>query len=130
MTQEGLARKTDIPYNTQNPTLETFTKITGGLEITLDELINTKPNLDKAALGGLIDLVGDIVIGTEEAKSKDILGHVYEYFLGEFANAEGKKGGQYFKGLPVHCLATRSAFLQHADSGVSLVHLKKACWKW
>ena len=50
LTQEGLARKADIPYTTlvkiesdtiQNPTLETLTKITSGLEITLDELINT-----------------------------------------------------------------------------------------
>jgi type I restriction enzyme M protein len=55
-----------------------------------------RPNLDKAALGGLIDLVGNIALGTEAAKSKDILGRVYEYFLGEFANAEGKKGGQFY----------------------------------
>jgi type I restriction enzyme M protein len=54
--------------------------------------VYARPNLDKAALGGLIDLIGNIAIGTEAAKSKDILGRVYEYFLGEFANAEGKKG--------------------------------------
>jgi len=36
-------------------------------------------------------LIGDTAIGTEASKSKDILGRVYEYFLGEFANAEGKK---------------------------------------
>lgn len=56
----------------------------------------SRPNLDKAALGGLIDLIGDIAIGDEAAKSKDIIGRVYEYFLGEFANAEGKKGGQFY----------------------------------
>jgi len=55
-----------------------------------------KPNLDKASLGGLIDLIGNIALGDEAAKSKDLLGHVYEYFLGEFANAEGKKGGQFY----------------------------------
>jgi len=55
-----------------------------------------RPNLDKAALGGLIDLIGNIALGDEAAKSKDILGRVYEYFLGEFANAEGKKGGQFY----------------------------------
>lgn len=55
-----------------------------------------RPNLDKASLGGLIDLVGNIALGDEEAKSKDVLGRVYEYFLGEFANAEGKKGGQFY----------------------------------
>lgn len=58
--------------------------------------VYARPNLDKTALGGLIDLIGDIAIGTEAAKSKDILGRVYEYFLGEFANAEGKKGGQFY----------------------------------
>jgi type I restriction enzyme M protein len=58
--------------------------------------VYARPNLDKAALGGLIDLIGDTAIGDEAAKSKDILGRVYEYFLGEFANAEGKKGGQFY----------------------------------
>ena len=55
-----------------------------------------RPNLDKAALGSLIDLIGNIALGDEAAKSKDLLGRVYEYFLGEFANAEGKKGGQFY----------------------------------
>ncbi len=55
-----------------------------------------RPNLDKAALGGLIDLIGNIALGDTAAKSKDLLGRVYEYFLGEFANAEGKKGGQFY----------------------------------
>lgn len=58
--------------------------------------VYARPNLDKTALGGLIDLVGNIALGTEAAKSKDLLGRVYEYFLGEFANAEGKKGGQFY----------------------------------
>lgn len=58
--------------------------------------VYSRPNLDKSALGGLIDLIGDTAIGDEASKSKDILGRVYEYFLGEFANAEGKKGGQFY----------------------------------
>jgi type I restriction enzyme M protein len=58
--------------------------------------VYARPNLDKASLGGLIDMVGNIALGTEAAKSKDLLGRVYEYFLGEFANAEGKKGGQFY----------------------------------
>ncbi|MFA6386847.1 MAG: class I SAM-dependent DNA methyltransferase [Candidatus Paceibacterota bacterium] len=58
--------------------------------------VYARPNLDKAALGGLIDLVGNIALGNAAAKSKDLLGRVYEYFLGEFANAEGKKGGQFY----------------------------------
>lgn len=52
--------------------------------------------LDKASLGGLIDLIASAVLGTKEAQSKDVLGKVYEYFLGEFALAEGKKGGQFY----------------------------------
>ena len=52
--------------------------------------------LDKASLGGLINLISTAVLGTKEAQSKDILGKVYEYFLGEFALAEGKKGGQFY----------------------------------
>lgn len=58
--------------------------------------VYSRPNLDKTALGSLIDLIGDTAVGNEAAKSKDILVRVYEYFLGEFANAEGKKGGQFY----------------------------------
>ena len=53
-------------------------------------------NLDPANLGGLIDLVGNIALGHAKARSADVLGHVFEYFLGEFALAEGKKGGQFY----------------------------------
>lgn len=52
--------------------------------------------LDKQSLGGLIDLVSSTVLGTKAAQSKDLLGQVFEYFLGEFALAEGKKGGQFY----------------------------------
>jgi type I restriction enzyme M protein len=55
-----------------------------------------RPNLDPAGLGGLIDLVGNIALGDTKARSADVLGHVFEYFLGEFALAEGKKGGQFY----------------------------------
>lgn len=55
-----------------------------------------RPNVSSSTLGELIDLVGDIALGDEAAKSKDILGKVYEYFLGQFALAEGKKGGQFY----------------------------------
>ena len=58
--------------------------------------VYARPNLDKSALGGLIDLIGDINTQSEAKKSKDILGKVYEYFLGEFALDEGKKGGQFY----------------------------------
>ena len=55
-----------------------------------------RPALDKERLGELIDLVGTIALGDEENRSKDILGRVYEYFLSQFASAEGKKGGQFY----------------------------------
>ncbi len=55
-----------------------------------------RPALDKQRLGELIDLIGTIGLGDEENRSKDILGRVYEYFLGQFADAEGKKGGQFY----------------------------------
>ena len=54
------------------------------------------PRLDKQRLGQLIDLVSDIGLGDKENRSKDILGRVYEYFLSQFASAEGKKGGQFY----------------------------------
>lgn len=47
-------------------------------------------------IGGLIDQIGSIAVGTKEAQKKDILGRVYEYFLGKFAAAEGKLGGEFF----------------------------------
>ena len=55
-----------------------------------------RPGLDKQRLGELIDLIGTIGLGDKENRSKDILGRVYEYFLGQFASAEGKKGGQFY----------------------------------
>lgn len=55
-----------------------------------------KEKLDKQSLGGLIDLIGTIALGDSESRSKDVLGRVYEYFLGQFALAEGKKGGQFY----------------------------------
>ncbi len=55
-----------------------------------------RPDLDKAKLGELIDLIGTIGLGDIENRSKDILGRVYEYFLGKFASAEGKLGGQFY----------------------------------
>ena len=51
-----------------------------------------RPALDKQRLGQLIDMIGNIALGDEEARANDVLGRVYEYFLGQFAGAEGKKG--------------------------------------
>ena len=56
-----------------------------------------RPALDKHRLGELIDLIGTIGLGDQpRTASKDILGRVYEYFLGQFASAEGKKGGEFY----------------------------------
>ena len=55
-----------------------------------------RPALDKTRLGQLIDLITNIQVGDAEARSKDVLGRVYEYFLSQFASAEGKKGGEFY----------------------------------
>jgi type I restriction enzyme M protein len=55
-----------------------------------------RPTLDKRRLGELIDLIGTIALGEDENKAKDILGRVYEYFLGQFASREGKKAGEFY----------------------------------
>jgi len=68
--------------------------------------VYAKPNLDKTALGQLIDLIGDMGLKEDQKNVKDLLGRVYEYFLGEFANAEGKKGGQFYTPKSIVTLMT------------------------
>lgn len=55
-----------------------------------------RQSLDPTSLGELIDLIGNIALNDVKSRSADVLGHVFEYFLGEFALAEGKKGGQFY----------------------------------
>jgi type I restriction enzyme M protein len=55
-----------------------------------------RPALDKTRLGQLIDLISNIKVGDAASRSKDVLGRVYEYFLSQFASAEGKKGGEFY----------------------------------
>ena len=55
----------------------------------------TRDNIDKHRLGELIDLIGTIGLGNAAGHQKDLLGRVYEYFLTQFASAEGKNGGQF-----------------------------------
>lgn len=80
------------------------TRIDGALEAIEAENPRLKGILDKrfgraqlepGKLGELIDLISTIGFGASE-KAKDLLGEVYEYFLGQFASAEGKKGGQFY----------------------------------
>ena len=58
--------------------------------------IYSRPALDKTRLGQLIDRISGITVGDAEARSKDVLGRVYEYFLSQFAGAEGRKGGEFY----------------------------------
>jgi len=55
-----------------------------------------RPDLDKTKLGELVDMISTIGFNKPGHSSKDLLGKVYEYFLGQFADAEGKKGGQFY----------------------------------
>ena len=55
-----------------------------------------RPALDSIRLGQLIDMITNIQVGDEASRSKDVLGRVYEYFLSQFASAEGKKGGEFY----------------------------------
>ncbi len=55
-----------------------------------------QPTLDKRRLGQLIDMISNIRVGDADARSRDVLGRVYEYFLSQFATAEGRKGGEFY----------------------------------
>ena len=68
-----------------------------------------RPGLDKEALGSLIRLVSNVEVGSDAARSQDVLGRVYEYFLSQFASAEGKRGGQFY--TPQHVVQLLVAIL-------------------
>ena len=70
-------------------------KANPGLKGVLPKDYN-RPALDKVMLGELIDLVSTIAMGEPGDKAKDLLGRVYEYFLGGFAGSEGKRGGEFY----------------------------------
>jgi len=98
-----IARWSHIHNNAKLPSIgETIDEAMEAIEKENKELKNVLPkvygkeNLDKASLGQLIDLISNTELQVENEKSKDLFGRVYEYFLGEFANAEGKKGGQFY----------------------------------
>lgn len=58
--------------------------------------VYARDNLDPTSLGQLIDLISNIAMQDAKDRSADVLGHVFEFFLGEFALAEGKQGGQFY----------------------------------
>ncbi len=57
---------------------------------------SARPPLAKQRLGQLIDMISNIKVGDEASRAKDVPGRVYEYFLSQFASAEGKKGGEFY----------------------------------
>ncbi len=75
--------------------MDAIEKINPSLKGVLPQ-IYADPDLNKQRLGELIDLIGTIGFNQEGHVSQDLLGRVYEYFLGQFADAEGKKGGQFY----------------------------------
>ena len=97
------ARWSHIHAQAKLPTIgQTLDEAMEALEKENKDLKNVLPqvygkaNLDKKSLGELIDLISNTELEVENENSKDLFGRVYEYFLGEFANAEGKKGGQFY----------------------------------
>jgi type I restriction enzyme M protein len=66
-----------------------------------------RPALNKVMLGELIDLISGIALNEDGDRSKDILGRVYEYFLGQFAGAEGKRGGEFYTPRSVVCVLVK-----------------------
>lgn len=98
-----LARWSHIHAQAKLPSIgQTIDEAMEAIEKENKELKNVLPqvygkaNLDKTSLGELIDLISNTQLQAENENSKDLFGRVYEYFLGEFANAEGKKGGQFY----------------------------------
>ena len=98
-----VARRHTIHAKAKLPTVwQELDNAMEAIEKENDELKNVlskvygKPNLDKTSLGELIDLISNTELQAENENSKDLFGRVYEYFLWEFANAEGKKWGQFY----------------------------------
>jgi len=97
------ARWSHLQANAKNPTIGTL--IDDAMRAIEKENESLKgvlpkdyarPALNKVMLGELIDLISGIALGEDGDRSKDILGRVYEYFLGQFAGAEGKRGGEFY----------------------------------
>jgi type I restriction enzyme M protein len=104
-----IAPGTDIEVKNGKSTTYRFVSLGRLLDDALEAIEKDNPKLknvldknyarlqvDAGKLGELIDLIATFSFHHETLKAKDILGHVYEYFLGQFASAEGKKGGQYY----------------------------------
>jgi type I restriction enzyme M protein len=75
-----------------------------------------RAHLPDGKLGELVDLISTIGFGEDASQARDVLGQVYEYFLGQFASAEGKKGGQFY--TPASIVKTLVAVLAPHDGKV------------
>ncbi|WP_152050808.1 class I SAM-dependent DNA methyltransferase [Tautonia marina] len=101
---QDAAKQADIGKRVDNA-MEAIEKENGSLKGVLPKDY-ARPTLDQTRLGELIDLIGtielvyredaDLFDGKRDHRSKDLLGQVYMYFLGKFAAAEGKLGGEFF----------------------------------
>jgi len=90
-------------------------KANPGLKGVLPKDYN-RPALDKVMVGELIDLISGIAMGEPNDKAKDILGRVYEYFLGGFAGSEGKRGGEFYTPRSVVRVLVEMLTLQQSDA--------------
>ncbi|MPZ34126.1 MAG: N-6 DNA methylase, partial [Rhodospirillales bacterium] len=97
------ARWSHLQANARQPTIgKLIDEAMAAIESSNDSLKGVlpkdynRPALDKVMLGELIDLVSGIALGDPDDKARDILGRVYEYFLGGFAGSEGKRGGEFY----------------------------------
>ncbi len=85
-----------------------------------------RPGLDKQRLGQLISLVSDIGLGSPADRARDILGRVYEYFLAQFASAEGKKVASSIR-LPTSFAFWSRCWLRTRDACTTPVAARAGC---
>jgi hypothetical protein len=89
-----------------------------------------RPALNAVMLGELIDLISGIALGEGKDKARDLLGRIYEYFLGQFAGSEGKRGGEFYP--PFRNMSGRSGSgsrsrAMSATSGCSILPSTASC---
>ena len=109
----GQAKQPDIGSIIDNA-MTSIEKENSSLRGKLDKRFG-RAQLNQGVLGELIDLISTIGFG-EKYDESDLLGEVYEYFLGQFASAEGKKGGQFY--TPAHVVKTLVAVLSPTSGRV------------